>query len=77
MLFLFNQKFTTDISKIINGELEKTQKIQNEIEDRIKNLSKKINEKNNSEKELEKVEKSILQQEKDLKSFDEIKNMFK
>ena len=56
--------------------MEKTQKIQNEIEDRIKNLSKKINEKNNSEKELEKVEKSILQQEKDLKSFDEIKNKF-
>ena len=72
----FNQKFSTDISKIINEELEKTQKIQNEIEDRIKNLSKKINEKNNSEKELEKVEKSILQQEKDLKSFDEIKNKF-
>lgn len=73
---LFNQKFSTDISKIINEELEKTQKIQNEIEDRIKNLSKKINEKYNSEKELEKVEKSILQQEKDLKSFDEIKNKF-
>lgn len=73
---LFNQKFSTDISKIINEELEKTQKIQNEIEDRIKNLSKKINEKNNSEKELEKVEKSISQQEKDLKSFDEIKNKF-
>lgn len=73
---LFNQEFSTNISKIINNELEKTQKLQNDINEKIKNLSQRINDKNNSEKELEKIEKSILQQEKDLKDFDEIKNKY-
>lgn len=55
--------------------MEKTQKYKMKLKIELKTYLKNQR-KNNSEKELEKVEKSILQQEKDLKSFDEIKNKF-
>lgn len=71
---LFPNNNTEKIEKIIEQELEKTNKIQTEITEKITNLSKKIEEKNNAEKEISTIEKLITDLEENLKTTIENKN---